>query len=211
VLYNSNQLARERSSKVAWSEVYRRLENARAAIERGFAPAAEERKKILKARAKLLAQESGIRKTPEEHLKVVLFLLAGEKYAIESAYVREVCPLKELTPLPCTPPFVQGIINIRGQVLSVIDFKYFFDLPGGGALTDPNKVIIVNADEMEFAILADAILGVQTIPQSEIQPSIPTLTGIRAEYLKGVTSERLAVLNMAKILFDERIVINEVV
>lgn len=49
-----------------------------------------------------------------------------------SEYVREIYPLKEFTPIPCTPPFVLGIINVRGQILSVIDIKKFFDLPEKG-------------------------------------------------------------------------------
>src|SRR5439155_25417175 len=125
-----------------------------------------------------------------------------------SSSVREVYPLKELTPLPCTPPFVLGIINVRGKILSVIDIKKFFDLPEKG-LTDLNKVIIVHADEMELGILADALLGVRAIPLEELQPSLPTLTGIRAEYLKGVTKDRLVILDTEKILSDKGIIVHE--
>ena len=170
----------------------------------------QEKKKILKERAKALAREPDRKETTEEHLEVVEFLLANERYAVESSYVREVYPLKELTPLPCTPSFVVGIINVRGEILSVIDIKKFFDLPEKG-LTDLNKVIIVQANEpeMELGILADAIIGVRSIPLKEIQLSLPTLTGIREEYLRGVTNERLVILDVAKILYDERIIVHE--
>lgn len=167
-----------------------------------------DKKEILKARARALAQEPKERDTAEEYIEVVEFLLAHETYGIESLYVREVYPLKELTPLPCTPPFVLGIINVRRQILSLIDLKKFFDLPEKG-LTDLNKVIIVRTDAMELGILADVILGTRSIPLKEIQPTLPTLTGIRAEYLRGVTKERLIILDAEKILSDRKIVVYE--
>jgi purine-binding chemotaxis protein CheW len=68
-------------------------------------------------------------KAYDEYIEVVEFLLAHEKYGIESKCVREVYPLKELTPVPCTPSFVRSIINVRGKILSVIDIKKFFELP----------------------------------------------------------------------------------
>lgn len=163
---------------------------------------------ILRARARELAREPEREAATEEFLRVVEFLLAHERYAVESVYIREVYPLKELTPLPCTPPFILGIINVRGQILTVIDIKKFFDLPEKG-LTDLNKVIILSADGMELGILADAIVGVRVLPLQEIQPPPPTLTGIRAEYLRGVTGERTVVLDVTRILDDEKIVVRE--
>jgi purine-binding chemotaxis protein CheW len=197
-----------RMTAIDWSEVHRRLEIAQAAIERGWRPASEEKKRVLKARAITLAQEPEEEAAAEEYLEIVEFFLAYEKYGIDSSYVREVYPLKELTPMPCAPPFVLGIINVRGQILSVIDIKKFFDLPEKG-LTDLNKVIILHSDSTEFGILADVILGVHSVSLSELQPSLPTLTGIRQEYLKGVTKERLVVLDAAKLLCDKRIIIHE--
>ena len=120
----------------------------------------EGKKQLLKARARKLARDNAKEKPAGESIEVVEFLLAYETYGIESSYVREICPLKELTPVPCTPPFVLGIINVRGQIISVIDMKIFFDLPEHG-LTDLNKVIIVHDEKMEFGILADSILGVR--------------------------------------------------
>lgn len=191
---------------VAWGEIHRRLEAGQAALERGWTPTGEERERILKARAAALAREPEKRPAAGENLEVVEFLLAEERYAIETRYVREVYPLKALTALPGTPPFVLGIINARGQIVSVIDIKKFFDLPAKG-LTDLNKVIILRADAMELGILADQILGVRSMSRRDIQPPLPTLTGIRQEYLKGVGRDRLVVLEAARLLSDRQIVV----
>jgi purine-binding chemotaxis protein CheW len=167
----------------------------------------DETKRVLKARAKALAREPEKRESGAV-VEVVEFKLAGERYAIESAFLREVQPLKDLTPVPCTPPFVRGIVNLRGRILVVIDLKDFFDLPIQG-LHDLHRVLIVQNADMELGILADAVVGNRSVPLSALQPALPTLTGIRAAYLKGVTADRLVVLDAEKILTDETIVVNE--
>lgn len=160
---------------------------------------------ILQARA--LAQVP-VEPVDTEYIEVVTFVLAYETYGIETVYVSEVHPLKDLTQLPCTPPFVAGIINVHGQVLSVIDIRTFFDLPAKG-LSDLNKVIIISNGAMEFGILADAILDVRNIPLREMLPSLPTLTGIRENYLRGITPDRLIILDAISLLTDPGIIVHE--
>ncbi len=212
---NKKHLAGEkRTSAVDWKEIYKRLETTGRALERGWEPSPEEKKRILKTRAKELAGE----KTEEDtggSLDVIEFFLAQERYGIESAYVREVFSLKDITPIPGLPPFVAGIVNVRGRILSVIDIKKFFDLPEKG-LGDLNKVIILDsghamssADWMEFGILADAILGTRSIAASELQAAPITFTGVREEYLKGIIGDRTVVLDGEKLLSDERLIVRE--
>jgi len=116
--------------------------------------------------------------------------------------------LKELTPVPCTPPSVVGIINLRGEIRTVIDLKKFFDLPPAG-ITELNKIILIQHHGQQIGILADAIRGVSRIPLADLQPALPTLTDFRADYVRGITHDRLVVLDPAKILSDQRIVVNE--
>jgi purine-binding chemotaxis protein CheW len=194
---------------IDWAKFHGRLETARSAMQRRLTPNVEERRVILRARARVLAQErQGDEDFSQSRLEVVEFLLASEHYGIELTYIREIHALTEFTPLPGTPAFVLGLTNVRGRILSVIDIKKLFDLPGKG-LTDLNKVIVVRTHQMELGILADAVLGVRTIALNEFQTSLPTLTGIRAEYLKGITKDPLVVLDVAKILSDEKIVVND--
>jgi purine-binding chemotaxis protein CheW len=200
---------RRKNGVTDWSELHRRLETSRSALQRRLTPSVEERRRILQARARLLAQaRSGDKELPQSPLEVVEFLLASEHYGIELTYIREIHSLNEFTPLPGTPAFVLGLTNVRGQILSVIDIKKLFDLPEKG-LTNLNKVIVVRTHQMELGILADAVLGVRAIALNEFQTSLPTLTGIRAEYLKRITKDPLVVLDMDKILSDEKIVVND--
>jgi len=193
---------------IDWRLVHDRIETARLALEYGSIRNKEEEREILKVRARTLSQEQKPEEIDTGYIEVVEFNLAYEQYAIESLYVREVYQMKELTPVPGTPSFVPGIINVRGQILSIIDIKQFFDLPEKG-LTDLNKVIIIHDNTMEFGILADAVLGTRHIMFSEIQQSLPGLTGIRAQYLKGVTKEHLIILDAEALLSDKNIIVHE--
>lgn len=196
------------ASRFDWSAIKQRVENARAAVEH-FATADPERsRRILEARARDLARKPEQPDASRERIEVLEFVLAQERYAVESQHVRDVYPLDHLTALPCTPEFVLGIVNQRGEILSVIDIKKFFDLPEKG-LSDLNKVIVLESGSMRFGILADAIIGVHAIPVANIQPSLPTLTGIRDEYLKGVTPERTVILDAKALLTDPNIVVQE--
>ncbi len=193
-----------------WKRVHDRLEASRETLERGWEVGAEKRWEILRSRAR----ELGARPTEEAEaagcIEIVEFMLASERYGVESALVREVYPLKDLAAVPCTPAFVLGIINVRGQIVSVVDLKKFFDLTERG-ITESNRVIIVSEGDMEFGILADGIVGVRSVPVREVQSSVPTMTGIRAEYLKGITGDRTVILDAESILTDENIVVNETV
>lgn len=193
---------------IDWETIHRRLENTRQRLEAAVSLPDEERKSILHERAKAMARESKASVADQDQMEILEFVLASEKYGLESSWVEEVYPLKEFTPVPCTPPFVLGVMNLRGRVLSVIDIKKFFDLPEKG-LTELNKVIVLKGDGQIFGILADAIEGIRSVRLSELQTSLPTLTGIREEYLKGVTRERVVVLDALKLLTSTDIFVEE--
>src|SRR5688572_22021320 len=112
----------------------------------------DDSKEILRTRARALARTAA---PPEEGtvLEVVEFRLAHERYAVEGRHVQEVCTLGELTPLPCTPSFVRGIVNVRGRIVPVLDLKRFFDLPEQG-ITDLHRIILVRRHDLELGLLA---------------------------------------------------------
>jgi len=163
---------------------------------------------ILKERARALAREPKKAAVTETLLEIIEFCLASETYGMETMFVREIHPLRDLTPLPGVPPFVLGITNVRGQILSVVDLKKFFNLPDKG-LGELNKIIIIRNGRMEFGILADSIIGIRPVPLDTIQATPSTVTGIGADYVRGVTVEGTIILDAQKILCDEKIIVNE--
>jgi purine-binding chemotaxis protein CheW len=141
---------------------------------------------------------------------VVRFSIAGEDYAIESAYVSEVFRFTDLTPVPCTPSFITGVINVRGRVVALIDLRVFFDVPPQG-LSDRSRAVILSDDNTEFGILIDTIRGAGGIVLDDLLKSLPTLTGVREQYLKGVTADNVVLLDGAKLLSDPRLIVEETV
>ncbi len=168
----------------------------------------KEIRSVLKMRAIAMAKEKEQKKKISETTEVIKFTLASETYAIGSAFVREVYPLKDFTALPGVPSFILGIINVRGQILPLLELNKFFNLPVKG-LGELKNVIILQNDRIEFGILADIIHGTQTMPVEDILEAPPSVTGIGEKYLRGVTNDHIIVLDAANILNDEKIIVNE--
>lgn len=192
---------------VDWEHIYRQLQTTRSGLEEGIAPSPETQAAILRKRAAALAQADDPA-TCRPSSQVVVFRLAHEIYAVETHWVLEVYPLRELTTLPAVPATIAGIINLRGRILAVVNLKKLFHLPAGG-LTDLNKVIGLASGPMEFGILADEVVGVQVIPATDLYPPPPTFTGMPAAYLKGTTPNRLILLDAGKLLANPALIVQE--
>ena len=196
------------AAAIDWGRIHQRMAEAEAAIARVGHASREETAEILKVRAANLAAESDDHPEAPGVLEVLAFTLGQEKYGIETRYVREVTPMNELTALPGSPSFVMGIVNIRGRVVSVIDIRKLFDLPQRG-VGDQDRIIVLHDDMMEFGILGNSILGVVLVLTNELQEALPTLTGLRAEFLKGIAGDRMAILDGSRLLADEKVIVRE--
>ncbi|MEW5958010.1 MAG: chemotaxis protein CheW [Chloroflexota bacterium] len=156
-------------------------------------------------------------------LDVLVFWLGDERYGLPVTNVREIYPLEQLTPVPRTPDFVAGVFSARGRILSVIDLRTFFDLPAPPAVNERGKggtnqtkiVVVANTDatldtaRLELGLLADETADVVTIFKDDLEPPLTTHTGVRAEYLQGLTAEMLAVLDLKALLSDKRLIVYE--
>ncbi len=163
-------------------------------------------RELLRSRAEELA-EIPAHEESLEVIEVLEFTLEPERYAIETRYVREVHPLRDVTDVPCTPPFVLGIISVRGQIVSVVDIRRFLELSERG-LVDRNRVVIIEDDDLEFGILADSISGVSKVRRDEIHAPPATL-GKQARFLAGVTADHVVVLDGSRLLGDRALIVEE--
>lgn len=165
----------------------------------------EEQCDILRRRAALLAKPPEQIST-EKSIQVVEFLLATEIYAFELQYVKKVLPLKEVVILPGAPSFVYGITNYLGQIISVLDLRKFFELP---IRSDESqyKIVVLQSQHMQVAVLAEEIIGVKDCIVPQLQTDIPTLTGVRSRYLKGVSPQQTIVLDVVSLLGDESLIV----
>jgi purine-binding chemotaxis protein CheW len=166
----------------------------------------EQKQRILNERARVLARGQTRDGVQEETIRIVEFFLAHECYAVEATFVREVQHVKHLTPLPCTPSFVLGIMNIRGHILSVVDLRVFFDLPQD-RLHERDTVIVLRTEEFELGVLTDGVIGARPVSLRSIMPVSPGLSGIRREYLRGISEEHTILLDVERILSDKRMLV----
>ncbi len=167
-----------------------------------------DKSRILKERAGPLAQVATPKDDEGATVQVLEFLLGTERYAVDAFSVREVNVLKEITPVPRTPDFILGVIGVRGRICSVVDLGRIFGLPPSEPGPEA-RAIVMASRTMEFAIRADEVVGMRQISTASLQTSLPTLTGARQKYLRGVTAERVAVLDAQRLLADEALVVRE--
>ena len=164
--------------------------------------------KVLKERADILKIPQESNEMSGDKIDGLEFLLSNERYAVDSTCVNEVIFINDLTPLPCTPAFVLGIINVRGKILSVIDIKRFFNLPEKG-ITNLNKVIVVKYNDIELGILADEIYGNIIIDLDNLQTKVTTISEVNNNFIIGVSKERLILLDIKELLANDKIIIND--
>lgn len=191
--------------KLNWEQVRQKLNDSQA-VAGDKAVSAEKMKKILEERARALTKSTEVQ--TGESMQLVVFSLASETYGIATDYVREVQPLRQFTPVPCTPEFVVGVINIRGSIYSVIDIRGFFGVQKQD-LGDTTKVILVNAAGLEVGILADDVKGATSLPLSEIKAALAAQAAAKDEYVQGVTKDMVIILNLEALLRDERITVHQ--
>jgi purine-binding chemotaxis protein CheW len=140
-----------------------------------------------------------------EELQMVVFALENSYYGVHILQVQEIIKMQEITKLPNTPDFIEGIVNLRGKIIPVMDLRKKFKLVG--VVPDANwKILILKIEEMQFGVMVDNISEVEKIPVSIIEPPPKIVSGIKGEYISGIakTDKRLLILlDIAKILSDE--------
>ena len=117
--------------------------------------------------------------------KFLTFFLEEEEYGIEILSVREIVGLLPVTPVPQTPAYVEGVVNLRGQVIPVVDLRLRFDMPGIEA-TDETCIIVVHSGGAQLGVIVDKVSEVRDIVAQDIVDA-PTLGNeINTEYVSGI-------------------------
>lgn len=130
-----------------------------------------------------------------EEVQLVAFKLGGEEYGVSITQVQEIIRRREPTRIPQTPNFIEGVINLRGNLIPIIDLKKRFKLPEV-EFDENSRIIIVEVEGQTVGIIVDAVSEVLRISQDAIEPPPPGVATIEAEYLKGVgkIDDRLLIL-----------------
>jgi len=138
-------------------------------------------------------------------LQWVTFRLENESYGINVMQVQEVLRYTEIAPVPGAPPYVLGIINLRGNVVTVIDTRSRFALPHSET-TDQTRIVIIEAENQVVGILVDAVAEVVYLRQSEIETTLNVGNDESAKFIQGVchkNDELLILVDLEKLMSDE--------
>jgi purine-binding chemotaxis protein CheW len=146
--------------------------------------------------------------TANEELQLVIFRLAKEEYGLPITKVQEINRLVPITKLPQTPSFMEGIINLRGRIIPVIDLRKRFSLPADEQSED-NRIIIVEVNGQTVGIIVDAVTEVVRLAGASVEPPPPAFI-LDAQYIHGVgkLDERLLILlDIDKVLTSQEEII----
>lgn len=138
-------------------------------------------------------------------LKLVGFYLGPEEYAVDILKIKEIKLMQEITNVPKAPDFVEGVINLRGDIVPIIDLKKKLNL-GEAQINEETKIIVVEIDMKMVGVIVDEVTEVIEIEDSQLSAPPPIIGGIEAQYLKGVgkLGDRLLILlDLDKILTQE--------
>ncbi|MCK4574076.1 MAG: purine-binding chemotaxis protein CheW [candidate division Zixibacteria bacterium] len=142
-----------------------------------------------------------IQNNNEEQIQLVSFNLGQEEFGIDILKVQEINRMVEITKVPQAPSYVEGVINLRGKVIPVIDLRRKFSLEAGEY--DKNtRIVVVDVSGHVIGMVVDAVSEVLRIPRSTIEPPPEIVTSLDSEYIRGVVKleEKLLIfLDISKI------------
>lgn len=141
----------------------------------------------------------------DEILQWVTYRLGDETYGINVMQVQEVLRHTEIAPVPGAPDYVLGIINLRGNVVTVIDTRARFGLPSAET-NDNTRIVIIESDEQVVGILVDSVAEVVYLKSSDIDSAPNVGTEESAKFIQGVSNrdgELLILVDLNKLLSDE--------
>jgi len=125
------------------------------------------------------------RKQTQNEAQIVVFKLGGEDYGIEISQVREIIRKREITAMPRQPVYVEGVINVRGTIIPVVNLKKRFGLSGETSTQNPHTIIVESGDGL-VGLLVEAVSEVIRVPADHIHPPPTVATSLDSEYLRGI-------------------------
>ena len=141
----------------------------------------------------------------DEMLQLVSFKIGGEEFAVDIMQVQEIIRMQNITSVPNAPDFVEGVINLRGRVIPIIDLRKRFGMEEKEH-DKATRIIVVKVEDITVGLVVDEVSEVLRIPKDTVEPPPPIVAGVESEYIKGVgkLQDRLLILlDLSKTLSPE--------
>lgn len=173
-------------------------------------------RQILEDRARLLARTTEKEDDSKEILEVQTFHLGTEYLGVPTGMVREIQLLRahRWSRVPCAPPFIVGLVNLRGRIYSIMDLAAYWGLPSR-PISENSHILLVKGinssdnKEIELTLLTDDCSEVRLITIEELSPPPSTISAKVQAYLRGVTPDMMLVIDLESLLSDPNIVVSE--
>lgn len=139
--------------------------------------------------------ESSMSRQSDELLQLVTFRLSSEEFGVDILKVQEIIRTMEITKVPRAPAFVEGVINLRGKVIPIIDLRRRFGLDSRDH-DKHTRIIVIEINNMIVGFVVDSVSEVLRIPANTVEPPPPVVSGLESEYISGVgkLEDRLLIL-----------------
>lgn len=137
----------------------------------------------------------------EDSRSVLTFDLGKEQYGVDVMLVRGVRTISRIARVPGVPGFYRGVMSMRGRIITVMDLRYFFDIPVHDETDLPGELVVVRSNKLEIGLLAHQVNGVVSVSLSAIKPIE------HMPYMLGVSGNRVVVLNVVQLFEDERLIV----
>lgn len=137
--------------------------------------------------------------------QLVVFDLADEFYGVDIGAVNTIIRMQDITKIPRTPEFVEGVINLRGSIVPVIDLRKRFSLPVSDA-TKSSRIVVVEAGGQMIGMVVDAVAETLRLSADMIEPPSPIVVNVDSAYVRGVGKQenRLVILiDLEKVLTEK--------
>lgn len=141
----------------------------------------------------------------EQEDKYLTFTIGQEEYGLEIKYITEIVVIQEITMVPDMPQYMKGVINLRGNVISVMDMRNRFHLEDR-EYDDRTCIIVVDLDKLQIGLIVDSVKEVSDIPATQVDPPPATHYGLKSGYVKGMGKLNDSVkilLDVEKILYEK--------
>ena len=194
------------NSRFDFEQARRRLAQLKEALE-SSQQSPEETEQILRERAESYSEAPERSLLASEQIEILRFELAGEQYAIESRYVSEVLRSSAITDVPWTPDFLCGVINLRGEILAVMDLTGLLCAsPSNGDSSSKQEVWVLGlgAEMPEFGSAVDEVHEVTWVRTDAVLPPARAAREVRREWIRGVTEDAVVILDGRAVLNDEQ-------
>lgn len=141
-----------------------------------------------------------------EKLQLVSFSVNGEQYAVDILRVQEINRMLNITQVPQSPPGVEGVINLRGRIIPIMDLRVRFGMPKGER-TDESRIVVVEAAGAIVGFIVDKVHEVLRIERSTVDPAPAMSSTVEAKYIEGVAklADRLIILLDLDMLLGEKV------